>query len=104
MDVVVIIPDRIYCIKYDDKDTAEYNRLFEEEWTDVNYLTNFFQSHTEFTENEFWGFLGNDPEKAAARVLKDAHMLEPHLRELAKNSDNGELPDLEDYFKPINGK
>jgi hypothetical protein len=104
MDVFAIIPDRIYSIKYDEEDTAEYNRLFEEEWTDVEFLTNFFQSHPEYTENEFWGFLGNDPEKAAARVLKDAHMLELHLRELAKNSDNGKLPDLEDYFKPLNGK
>lgn len=104
MDIVTIILNRIYSIKYDDEDTAEYNRLFEEEWTDVDYLTTFFQSHPEFTENEFWGFLSNDPEKAAARVLKDAHMLEPHLRKLAKNSDNGELPDLDDYFKPLNGK
>lgn len=104
MDVVAIIPDRIYSIKYDDEDAAEYYRLFEEEWTDVNYLINFFQSYPEFTENEFWGFLGNDPEKAAARVIKDAYMLEPHLRELAKNSDNGELPNLEDYFEPLNGK
>ncbi len=104
MDVVEIIPDRIYSIKYDGENTAEYYRLFEEEWTDVEYLANFFQSNPEFTDNEFWGFLGNDPEIAAARVIKDAHMLEPHLRELAINSDNGEQPDLEDYFKPLNGK
>lgn len=33
MDVVEIIPDRIYSIKYDGENTAEYYRLFEEEWT-----------------------------------------------------------------------
>lgn len=104
MDIIAIIPNRIYSIKYDEEDTAEYYRLFNEEWTDVDSLMEFFQSNPEFTENEFWGFLGNDPEKAAARVLKDAHMLELHLRELAKNSDNGELPNLENYFKPLNGK
>ena len=104
MDIVEIIPDRIYSIKYDEEDTAEYYRLFNKEWNDVDSLMEFFQSHSEFLENDFWGFLGNDPEKAAARVLKDANMLEPHLKELAENSDNGEQPDLEDYFKPLNGK
>ena len=104
MEIISIIPDRIYSIKYDDEDTAEYYRLFNKEWTDVASLLEFFQSNPEFTENEFWGFLGNDPEKAAARVLEDANMLEPHLKELAENSDKGEQPDLEDYFKPLNGK
>lgn len=104
MDIIEIIPNRIYSIKYDEEDTAEYYRLFNKEWTDVESLLDFFQSHLEFTENEFWGFLGNDPEIAAARVLKDAHMLEPHLRDLAKNSNNGEHPDLDNYFKPLNGK
>lgn len=37
-------------------------------------------------------------------MLEDANKLEPHLKELAENSDNGEQPDLEDYFKPLNGK
>ena len=104
MDIIEIITNRIYSIKYDEEDTAEYYRLFNKEWTDVESLLDFFQSHLEFTENEFWGFLGNDPEIAAARVLKDAHMLEPHLRDLAKNSNNGEHPDLDNYFKPLNGK
>ena len=92
MDIVEIIPNRIYSIKYDDEDAAEYYRLFNEEWTDVESLLEFFQSHPEFTENKYWGFLGNDPEIAAARVLEDANMLEPHQ------------PDLETYFKPLNGK
>lgn len=104
MDIVSIIPDRIYSIKYDEDETSEYYRLFNKEWTDVDSLIEFFQSHSEYTENEFWGFLGNDPEKAAARVLKDAYMLEPLLKELAENSNKGEQPDLEDYFKPLNGK
>ena len=104
MDIIEIVPGRIYSIKYDGEDVTEYYRLFNEEWTDVDYLLGFFQSHPEFTENEFWGFLGNDPEIAAARVLEDANKLEPYLKELAENSDNGEQPDLETYFKPINGK
>ena len=104
MEIIEIIPNRIYSVKYDDEDSSEYYRLFNKEWTDVEYLIGFFQSHPEFTENSFWGFLGNDPEKAAARVLKDANLLEKRLEDLAENSDNGEQPDLDDYFKPLNGK
>ena len=44
MDIVAIIPDRIYSIIYDGEDTAEYYRLFNEEWTDVDSLMDFFQS------------------------------------------------------------
>lgn len=104
MEIIEIIPNRIYSVKYDDEDSSEYYRLFNKEWTDVDYLIGFFQSHPEFTENLFWGFLGNDPERAAARVLKDANLLEKCLEDLAENSDNGEQPDLDDYFKPLNGK
>lgn len=104
MYIVEIVQNRIYSIKYDEKDTSEYYRLFNEEWTDVDFLMEFFSSHTEYMENDFWGFLENDPEKAAARVLEDANKLESHLKKLAENSDNGKLPDLENYFKPLNGK
>ena len=47
MDIVAIIPDRIYSIIYDGEDTAEDYRLFNEEWTDVDSLMDFFQSHPE---------------------------------------------------------
>lgn len=82
MDIVEIIPERIYSIKYDGQEYAEYYRLFNCEWTDVEYLMRFFESHTEFTENEFWNFLDNNPETAAARVIEDANRLEPYLYEL----------------------
>ncbi len=91
MEIIEIIPNRIYSVKYDGEDSSEYYRLFNKEWTDVDCLIGFFQSHPEFTENSFWGFLGNDPEKAAARVLKDAYLLEKRLEDLAENSDNCEL-------------
>lgn len=104
MGIETIIQNRIYSIKYDEEEASEYYRLFNKEWTDVDFLLEFFRSHPEFTENEFWGFLGNDPEIAAARVLKDANLLEQYLKELAENSDYGDMPDLDYYFKPINGK
>lgn len=104
MDIVEIIPNRIYSIRYDGEDTTEYYRLFNKEWNDINRLIDFFQSHKEFTENSFWGFLGNDPERAAARVIEDANQLEPYLKQLAENADNDKEPDFESYFKPLNGK
>ena len=104
MDIIEIIPNRIYSVKYDEEEFSEYYRLFNKEWTDVDFLMSFFQSYPEFTENEFWGFLGNDPEMAVARVLKDANLLEKRLENLAENSDNGQRPNLDDYFKPLNGK
>lgn len=104
MDIIEIIPNRIYSIRYDSEETAEYYRLFNKEWTDVDFLMDYFQSHPEFTDNAFWGFLGNDPEIASARVIKDANLLEKHLKELANNSDDRTTPDLEQYFKLLEGK
>ena len=104
MDIFEIIPNHLYSIKYDEENSTQYCRLLNDEWTDVNYLVTFFRSYPEFTENEFWGFLGNKPEKAASRVLKDAYLLERELKERADNSDNEDFPDLDDFFKPLRGK
>lgn len=42
MDIVQIIPNRIYSIRYDGEERAEYYRLFNKEWTDVDFLMAFF--------------------------------------------------------------
>ena len=47
MDIIEIIPNRIYSIRYDSEETAEYYRLFNQEWTDVDFLMDYFQSHPE---------------------------------------------------------
>lgn len=104
MDIEIIIPDRIYSIIYDDQDINEYYRLFNREWNDIDFLLNFFRSHKEYTDNDFWSYLNNDPEEATARVIKDANHLESHIIELAKNSDKGEKPDLDEYFEPLDGE
>lgn len=104
MDIIQIIPNRIYSIKYDDQEFAEYYRLFNREWTDVDYLTKFFSEHEEFTKNIFWKFLENDPEMAATIAIEDAYELEAYLKKLSKNADEKKIPDLENYFEPLNGK
>ena len=35
MDIIEIIPNRIYSIKYDDEDAAEYNRLFNDVYQEL---------------------------------------------------------------------
>lgn len=104
MEIEQIIPNRLYSVKYDGQEFAEYYRLFNREWTDVEFLTKFFSEHAEFTKNAFWKFLDNDPEMAAATVIEDANELEVYLKELSKNADENITPDLETYFKPLNGK
>lgn len=103
MEIIEIYPDHLYSVKYDDCDTDEYNLLFEE-WSDKDYLLQFFNENAAFLDNDIWGRLKNQPELAAASVIEDAYELESKINKLCENSRSGENPDLETLFRPLDGK
>ena len=100
--MVPIVENRLYSIVYDDAEDGVFDLLFEQ-WSDVNYLVEFFSRHTEYTENKFWKGMDNDPERAALSVIEDASELEPCLIELAENANEEEHPDLDDFFDYLEG-
>ena len=81
MEIVEIIPPYLYSVKYDDEQLDEYHRMFRD-WHEVGYLAEFFRLNADYLHTA----------------------LERHLNQLAENADNGETPDFESYFHPLDGK
>ncbi len=54
-------------------------------------------------ENEIWKNIPNI-ESATRQAIKEAEELEIFLEELAINSENNEIPDLDSHFKYLDGE
>ena len=96
----------LYSVTFDEADTDEYSRAIGL-WKDLDYLVEFFEKNAKYVDQPFWREAGLDPEKpraSAERVASEAIVLAAHIRDLAKNAANGELPDFEDFFHPLGGK
>lgn len=103
MEIETIFPNYLYSIKYEEEQLNEYHRLFKE-WTDKEVLLSFFTANKGYLGNYIWGDLRNEPEKAAAAVIKDAHDLEKYINYVMGNVRTGKEPGLDQYFQPLNGK
>jgi hypothetical protein len=103
VEIVEIIPPYLYSVKYDDEQLDEYHRMFRD-WHEVGYLAEFFRLNADYLQQPFWKGYFAEPEDAAKDVIVDATALERHLNQLAENADNGETPDFESYFHPLDGK
>ncbi|MBR4729614.1 MAG: hypothetical protein IK075_05080 [Prevotella sp.] len=103
MEIVEIIPPYLYSVKYDDERTDEYHRVFHN-WHEIEYLVEFFRLNKEYLEQPFWREYFPEPEDAAKDVVVDATALENHINQLADNAKNGEEPDFDTYFHPLDGK
>ena len=110
MKIVEIIPPYLYSMQYDDVSLDEYHRVFRD-WHEVGYLADFFRLNAEYLEQPFWQGCFPEPEDAAKelalymeQMLFGATALERHISQLAENAKDGETPDFESYFHPLEGK
>ncbi len=106
MDIREIYKGYLYSIKFDDADTDEYSRVLRL-WKDLDYLVNFFRTNAKEVDQPFWREVGlnpDDPMASAERVASEAIILASHIRDLAQNATIGEVPDFEDFFRPLGGK
>lgn len=106
MDVREIYKGCLYSIKFDEADTDEYSRAISL-WKNLDYLVDFFKANAKEMEQPFWREIGLSPDKpliSAERVAHEAIDLASHIQNLAKNVSDGEIPDFEDFFKPLGGK
>ncbi|MBO4718890.1 MAG: hypothetical protein J5658_03350 [Prevotella sp.] len=103
MEIVEIIPPYLYSVKYDDERTDEYHRVFHN-WHEIEYLVEFFRFNKEYLEQPFWRDYFPEPEDAAKDVVVDATALENYINQLADNANNGNEPDFDTYFHPLDGK
>ena len=106
MDIREIYAGYLYSIKFDEADTDEFSRVLNL-WRDLDYLVDFFRTNAKEVDQPFWREVGLDPANpiaSAERVASEAIILAAHIRDLAYNASEGELPDFEDFFQPLGGK
>lgn len=103
MKIIEIIPPYLYSVKYDDEQLDEYHRVFRD-WHEVGFLAEFFRLNADYLEQPFWKDYFKEPEDAAKDVIVDATALERYINKLAENAKNGDTPDFEAYFQPLEGK
>lgn len=106
MDIREIYKDCLYSIKFDEADTDAYSQAISL-WRDLDYLVEFFKKNAKEVDQPFWREVGLNPDTplaSAERVASEAIVLAAHIRDLAQNTADGEIPDFEDFFQPIGGK
>lgn len=106
MEIREIYKDCLYSIKFDEADTDEYSRAISL-WNDLDFLVDFFRANAKEVDQPFWrevGLNSDTPLASAERVASEAIVLAAHIRDLAQNAINGDVPDFEDFFHPLGGK
>ena len=102
MEIIAIYPPYIYSIQYDDVETSEFARLFQQ-WNDVDYITRFFDTYQDYLKSPVWHNI-SEPEDAARQVLQEAYDLEDLFDVLFDNTINGEENDFDSHFHYLEGK
>lgn len=105
LDIVSIYPDSLFAIKFDDKDHNEYDAAFSL-WRDLDYLVDFFDENKNLLETGFWhnAVSSTDSEDLAQSVVNESFDFEKHIKEIAANTANGEMPDFDDFFQELGGQ
>jgi hypothetical protein len=102
VEIIKIYSPYIYSIKYDGQEENEFDRLFSE-WSDVESIMNFMERNKNYLKADFWK-IKLEPEAATRRVLDEAEEMESIFEKLDENTRNGEYPDFDSHFYPLEGK
>lgn len=103
MEIIEIYPNHLFSIKNDGEKLNEYQNIFKR-LSDKDAVLDFFRKNDSYLKNEFWGKYGLTPENAAASVIEDVYELEHYIGKLCGHSQCGVNPDLDDYFKCLDGQ
>lgn len=105
LDIVSIYPDYLFAIKFDDKDSNEYDASFSL-WRDLDYLVDFFTENKNLLETDFWhnSIPSTDPEDLAQAIVDESFDFERFIQEVAQNTADGELPDFDSFFQELGGQ
>lgn len=98
MELYSIFADHIWSIGYDEHEKDVLTELFEN-WTDMLYLSEYFDKNEELLNDPFW--CGYTKEELINETYKEAIAFNDYLYDLYENSQNGTIPDFDDLFKKL---
>jgi hypothetical protein len=97
--VEIIVDKSLYAVRFDGNATDEFRKLFEQ-WSDIEFLYEFFESNINDLSRDFYGFI--TIEEAIQLTLKFGEILRKKLLRLANNVKSSDNEDLSCLFKPLN--
>jgi hypothetical protein len=99
MEIVELVEESLYAIKYDGFENDEFTRLFLLWTKDKIYLEAFFEEHLDKLNNDYWrGILIEDAIKS---TIYQARNLGRKLLEIAERGRTDRYETLSILFKPL---
>lgn len=96
--IFAIIKNSLISIKYIENENDEFERIFDN-WTDVEYLSNFFNEHNKDLQSGFYGKIRI--EQAIERTIQEAEELEEIILEISESGKTNDYKALQTLFKPL---
>lgn len=91
----------VYGVQYEHEEHSTYATLFIN-WTDVEYLEEFFESHKNDLQSGFYGTIS--VEEAVLQTLDEAEQLRQRLLQFAQQGNVDPYFALQTIFKPLKNK
>lgn len=105
MEILRIVNNILYAVKYSGQEYDEYNRIFEDHG-DLANVRAFFESYKWEIDDFYVTELSLDREEVEAysqRLVKEALDLEERLEDLIDNCIDKKIPGLSSHFKLLEG-
>jgi hypothetical protein len=96
--IFAIIKNSLIAVKYIENENDEFERIFDN-WTDVEYLSDFFNEHIKDLQSGFYGEVG--VEQAIEKTIQEAEELEETILEISESGKTNDYETLQTLFKPL---
>lgn len=105
MEIIEIYHDSLFAVRFDAKDSNEYEAAFSL-WQDLDYLVRFFEENKSLVNTDFWKdtLPSVDSEDLAKSIVDESFDLLDYIQIIARNTANGKLPDFDVFFKELGGR
>ena len=98
-DIFAIARGSLYSVKYEHEDEDEFAKVFNE-WSDVEFLGDFFDTHIDDLQSGFYGNITSD--EATEITMEESEELEDELLYIAEIGKTDDYNTLQILFKPLN--
>lgn len=97
--IFAIVNESLLSVQFEGNERDEFARLFEQ-WQDIKYLENFFESNKDDLQSGFFGNISID--EAVFTTTEEANELETHIQEVAEKGQEDDYSTLYDLvFRPL---
>lgn len=99
--IFAIRGNSLVAVRFEGNEVNEFEKLFDN-WTDIEFLFNFFEKHIEDLESGF--YTDTSIENAVYKTIQEAEELEVVTLELSESGEYDDSQTLQSLFKPLHNK